>query len=308
MAFNVETFKTRALSALVFVIIMAVGLFFSKWLFFLLFSVIHLGCWYEYQKLIEKIDTGYTQRTDFHKYGVMITGWSFLLACCGFDMKIGEQSISVIGFWVLMISVVLLPIVETLFAKHINIKNIAHSAFGLFYISLGLGLLMDLTTTETWFEQPVGDINGVPSPVYNIPPFWLLPVFVIFCMWVNDTMAYIVGSFIGKTPLSKISPKKTWEGTLGGVILCIAVMGFAAKYFTDQYDNMRMNDIHWFVMAGIAAVAGVFGDLLESKLKRLALVKDSGNIMPGHGGFLDRFDSLLIAAPFVWLYMHFVVR
>ena len=85
-------------------------------------------------------------------------------------------------------------------------------------------------------------------------------------------------------------------------------MGFGAKYFTYQYDNMRMNDIHWFVVAGIAAVAGVFGDLLESKLKRLAMVKDSGSFMPGHGGFLDRFDSLLIAVPFVWLYLHFVVR
>ncbi len=143
--------------------------------------------------------------------------------------------------------------------------------------------------------------------------FGLLPIVIIFSLWVNDTMAYLVGSFIGKTPLSKISPKKTWEGTIGGIILCIIAIGFL---FSSSFSLLitknpqkefpfPINNIHWFVIAGISAIAGTFGDLLESKLKRMAGVKDSGRIMPGHGGFLDRFDSLLLATPFVWLYVYF---
>jgi phosphatidate cytidylyltransferase len=114
-------------------------------------------------------------------------------------------------------------------------------------------------------------------------------------------MAYVVGSLIGKTPLSKISPKKTWEGTIGGVILTIAVICLIA-YFTK-----RISVLDAGIMSGIAAIAGTFGDLFESKLKRMAGVKDSGSIMPGHGGFLDRFDSLLFATVFVWFYAAFAL-
>jgi phosphatidate cytidylyltransferase len=105
---------------------------------------------------------------------------------------------------------------------------------------------------------------------------------------------------IGKTPFSKISPNKTWEGTAGGVILCVVFISIlvsfipAAKHLAWQ---------HWIVIAATCAIFGTMGDLLESKIKRLAGVKDSGNFMPGHGGFLDRFDSLLLATPFVWAYL-----
>jgi phosphatidate cytidylyltransferase len=108
-------------------------------------------------------------------------------------------------------------------------------------------------------------------------------------------MAYLVGSFIGKTPLSAISPKKTWEGTIGGAILAVlAVMliGFYGFHFPIKA---------LLLISVTAAIAGTAGDLFESKLKRLAGVKDSGQIMPGHGGFLDRFDSLLVATTVVWI-------
>ena len=124
----------------------------------------------------------------------------------------------------------------------------------------------------------------------------LPPLAVIFSIWVNDTMAYIVGSLIGKTPLSKISPKKTWEGTVGGMILAIIIMGVIA--WLANYEVVPV-----IIIAAISSAVGTLGDLLESKLKRMAEVKDSGNIMPGHGGFLDRFDSLLLAIPAVWLYV-----
>jgi phosphatidate cytidylyltransferase len=124
----------------------------------------------------------------------------------------------------------------------------------------------------------------------------VIPLALILMIWMNDTMAYIVGSFIGKTPFSAISPKKTWEGTAGGALLTIvgaAVWGYYSPYY---------HMVDWMTLALLAAIAGTAGDLLESKLKRLAGIKDSGNIMPGHGGALDRFDSLLITLPFAFSY------
>lgn len=126
-----------------------------------------------------------------------------------------------------------------------------------------------------------------------------IPLALILMIWMNDTMAYIVGSFIGKTPFSPISPKKTWEGTAGGALLTIA--GAAVwGYYSPLKAYYQMTD--WMALALLAAVAGTAGDLLESKLKRLAGIKDSGNIMPGHGGALDRFDSLLVTLPFAFCY------
>ena len=127
----------------------------------------------------------------------------------------------------------------------------------------------------------------------------LMPAAVIFAIWINDTMAYIVGSLVGKTPFSSISPKKTWEGTVGGALLCVVCIWGLSQLIPQAG---RIDSVHWIVIGLICAVAGTLGDLFESKLKRLAGVKDSGTIMPGHGGFLDRFDSLLFAAPATWIY------
>ena len=169
---------------------------------------------------------------------------------------------------------------------------------GLLYISLSWALMIDLSG----FNGPFLKISGGRAA--------LLPCIVILCMWVNDTMAYIVGSLIGKTPLSKISPKKTWEGTVGGIILCIGAMGWIGSTLgaagNSESSHSNIASYHWYIIAGIAAVMGTLGDLLESKLKRMAGVKDSGTLMPGHGGFLDRFDSLLLAVPFVWLYVQLI--
>jgi phosphatidate cytidylyltransferase len=126
----------------------------------------------------------------------------------------------------------------------------------------------------------------------------LLPLGLILLIWINDTMAYIVGSFIGKTPFSSISPKKTWEGTIGGALLTIIAAGIWG-YFGNYYTILD-----WIALSLCASIAGTLGDLFESKLKRLAGVKDSGNFMPGHGGALDRFDSLLVATPFAFCYSY----
>ena len=165
-----------------------------------------------------------------------------------------------------------------------------------FYILMPMMMLMMLGIRATG-----NTASGDTQVIYS----YLFPIAVIISIWVNDTMAYIVGSFIGKTPFSKISPKKTWEGTIGGAVLCVIVIG-ALGYFLPALYGLALK--HWLAIAAICAVFGTLGDLLESKIKRVAGIKDSGSFMPGHGGFLDRFDSLLIATPFVWLYVQVFVR
>lgn len=288
MALNLATLKTRSLTAVIFVVVMLGGLLWSHWSFFLLFTIIHFGCWSEYQKLIGKIDPEYTTITPFHKYGVRIGGWCILLYFTNNALNIGDFSLHAIGWWTGLICVFMLPIIELLFAGNIRLRNIWLSAWGLLYISLSWGLMIDLRGQSIIaVDRGQGHIDLGP----------VIPCGLIFSIWINDTMAYIVGSLIGKTPFSAISPKKTWEGTIGGAVLCVAVIALLG-WWIDIYSVYD-----WIAIASIAAVTGTAGDLLESKLKRMANVKDSGALMPGHGGFLDRFDSLLVATPFVWLYV-----
>jgi phosphatidate cytidylyltransferase len=173
-------------------------------------------------------------------------------------------------------------------------RYLVYCFFGLLYITLPILMIIDLRIEivyETFSgESGTGYFTGFSTGSY------LLPCAIVFSIWINDTMAYIVGSLIGKTPLSKISPKKTWEGTLGGIILATIIAWIIAWQF--DFDIKTM-----VVIALVSSIAGTFGDLFESKLKRMAGVKDSGSFMPGHGGFLDRFDSLLFAIPFVWLFL-----
>jgi len=288
MALNIATFKTRAATAGVFVAVMLTGMLWNHWSFFVLFSIIHFGCWTEYQKLVGLIDNNYTDISPFHKYGVMIAGWCIMLYCTNDAFTLFGIQLSAIGWWLGIIAIVALPVIELLFSKQLELKNIGWSAFGLLYISVSLALMMDL--------RCFGMMKNGTGVSIDFLGF-VLPLGILIALWINDTCAYLVGSFIGRTPFSKISPKKTWEGTAGGAVLCIvvvALLGWWAEAF-------EVAD--WIAIASIVAVFGVIGDLFESKLKRMANVKDSGSIMPGHGGFLDRFDSLLLATPFVWLYV-----
>jgi phosphatidate cytidylyltransferase len=227
MALNKEVFKTRTLTALIFVAVMLVGLLWNRWSFILLFTIIHFGCWYEFVKLMKKI------------YGE---------------------------------------------------KYFPYSLLGMIYISLPIAMLINLRLDNIIYK---GDMVFADFG-------YIEPCGIIFSIWINDTMAYIVGSLIGRTPFSKISPKKTWEGTAGGALLCVIIMSLIGYLVTNEFYN-------WAIIAAICAIFGTAGDLLESKIKRMADVKDSGTIMPGHGGFLDRFDSLLVATPFVWLYIKLFV-
>lgn len=295
MALNKATFKTRALTALVFCLVMLAGLLLGPWAFFILFSLIHFGCWREFQKLVGKIDPEYAAISPFHKYGVRIAGWCIMLYFTNDAFTIFGIRLHALGWWLGLTFAFVLPIIEVLFARNIHLKNIWFSALGLVYISFSFGLMMDLRVMFMGVE----DGN---EKVY-VDTGWYIPLVLIAAMWINDTMAYLIGSWIGKTPFSRISPKKTWEGTAGGAISSIAIVSVGMKLIM-PYSNVW----NWICISTIASIVGIFGDLLQSKLKRLANVKDSGQIMPGHGGFLDRFDSLLLATPFVWLYVVFMMK
>ncbi len=296
MAFNWQTFRTRALTAIVFAAIMLTGLLWNHWSFFILFSIIHFGCWWEYLKLTEKI-----YNTSFHTYSKlcwMLLGYGLMLLFCGPAYHIAGYGIrenislpvSVAGFVLL---------VTGIFQKTaVNLRAFGTAALGLLYISLSWGLMMDL-------YQKTVDIHLLDTMF--VLGAETIPLSIIASIWINDTMAYIVGSLIGKTPLSKISPKKTWEGTIGGVILAVIVTAFLLPVIYTGNIN-RPLPLFFGLIAVISAITGTFGDLLESKLKRMAGVKDSGSIMPGHGGFLDRFDSLLLATPFVWLSVNLLMK
>jgi len=286
MAFNWQTFKTRALTAIVFVAVMLFGLLWNRWSFFLLFSIVHFGAWAEYQKLVFRFNPEYNKISWMHRYGIMIAGWCLLLFFTNYGLSISTLTLTNIGFWAGIAFMVVLPLIMFIDSKIVFLGNIIYSIAGIVYISLPIGLLIEL---RTHWSDDAGSLS------------YTIPLLIIFALWINDTMAYIVGSIIGKTPLSKISPKKTWEGTIGGVILTIAVICLIA------YLTRRISIIDAGILSGIAAITGTLGDLFESKLKRMAGVKDSGSIMPGHGGFLDRFDSLLFASVFVWLCAKFVL-
>jgi phosphatidate cytidylyltransferase len=284
MAFNWQTFKTRALTAIVFVVVMMVGLLWSSWSFFILFSIVHFGAWIEYQKLIGLINNEYSTVNWLHRYGIMLAGWCLLLFFTNQQLQLFQAHLTTIGWWFGLAFLLIIPLAILLQSLKSFFINIGYSLFGILYISLPLALLIDLR--NHWEDERI-DLNLI------------IPLLIIFTLWVNDTMAYVVGSFIGKTPLSSISPKKTWEGTIGGIILAVAVMSFIA------YLTQKLSITHAAIIAALASISGTYGDLFESKLKRMAGVKDSARIMPGHGGFLDRFDSILFAATVVWFYVIF---
>jgi phosphatidate cytidylyltransferase len=286
MAFNIKIFQTRAATAVVFVAVMAVGLLWNQWSFFVLFSIVHFGCWIEYQKLVSLFNADYKNSTRLHKYGIMVAGWCLMLYFTNNELALGGVRLSDVGLWLGLLLLLAVPLADMLQPRYGLLKNMGYSLFGLLYISLSLGLLVSLR--HYWSEE---------SYRLNVT----VPLLVIFTLWINDTMAYIVGSAIGKTPLSAISPKKTWEGTIGGIVLAVLVL-CAVAYYTG-----RLSLLHTAVITALAAVSGTFGDLFESKLKRMACVKDSGSFMPGHGGFLDRFDSLLFASTVVWFYAVFFI-
>lgn len=155
-----------------------------------------------------------------------------------------------------------------------------------------------LIFTVVYLALPFGFALGLPKFSTLDPEYtFTLEVFMLFVLiWSSDTFAYLTGKFFGKHKMApKISPKKTWEGFAGGVVLTLVLAFFVEKYFPELRGN-------WMIVGLLVSIFAPLGDLVESQLKRSFAVKDSGNIIPGHGGVLDRLDSFIICAPVVYLY------
>ena len=269
MPLNWPTFFTRLGSAVIFCIIMMTGLLWNSIGFTALVSLIHVLGLREYFLLMKKIypDT-YWPEWMANTIQIICFVWLWLRSSVFFGWNPPP-------FHFLLFFPVLILLIAALDKN--TALNAALQAFGgMIYIFLPMVMLVTMYTAGGF----------------------VLPLALILMLWMNDTMAYLVGSFIGKTPFSPISPKKTWEGTAGGAILTIAGAAIFGMYYT------KFPMMHWIMLALCATVAGTAGDLLESKLKRLANIKDSGTMMPGHGGALDRFDSLLVATPFAFVYSY----
>lgn len=273
MALNWPTFFKRLGSAIVFSAIMMTGLLWKDWMFGLLIAVILVLCLREYFRLSNAISN--TQQSPVPEALTLIVSLGLLGLVFISVMPPSLMTITKPVWPVLLFAPVLLIMWGTLSPKN-EWQQSLNLCGALLYILLPCLLLVYMRRVD-----------------------WMLPLILILMIWMNDTMAYLVGSFIGRTPFSKISPKKTWEGTAGGALFTIALAAVWGWY------SKRFAIIDWMALAACASVAGTAGDLLESKFKRMAGVKDSGTMMPGHGGALDRFDSLLVATPFAFCYVYF---
>ncbi|MEQ1734716.1 MAG: phosphatidate cytidylyltransferase [Bacteroidia bacterium] len=265
-----NNFQQRAITGFFFVLVVVSAILFSKLSFSILFGVITLLGVREFYTL--------TQHMNLKAQNFM-----GVLASLVLYGVVGLQTQNVLSAkWLFL----LLPIVFGIFILELYRKhqypfaNIAITLLGVVYVALPFALLQLIV---------------LPNALLFVPTN-LLGFF--FILWANDTGAYLVGRKFGKTKLfERISPNKTWEGTLGGVVLALCVAGIQAHYFT------HLTCTNWLIIAMIISITGSLGDLVESLLKRSIDVKDSGTLLPGHGGILDRFDGLLIALPFVYTYL-----
>jgi phosphatidate cytidylyltransferase len=268
----------RASTAVIFVLVMLGGLFGGQASFVLLFAIITALCLWEYLSMVLN---RYTKR-DFTRmviglgFGLM----PFVLATILHMGSIQSPDQFVIYSSILFFPFIFLAFIYELFSKSANpFQNVGFIVLGMVYIGAPFALLDFIAFSDEKF--------------YAWVVFGLL-----LLTWMNDTGAYLVGSKIGKRPLfPRISPKKTWEGTIGGVIVTFLV----AYIYCAATGVLRLID--WMVLAAIVSVFGTVGDLVESMLKRSVGVKDSGNLLPGHGGVLDRFDAFIFLLPFAAAYL-----
>ncbi len=214
----------------------------------------------------------------------------------------------------------LIGILLFVFGNILNVEDIP-SKIIFEYVGLALFLSIFITFASILFakkEEVISHLGKIfLSIIYIVVPFTMmvqipflnssfnyinttiLGVFIL--IWTNDTFAFLIGKSFGKHKLlERISPNKTIEGFIGGMIFTFIVSFIIANQF------IGMSKTQWIVIAGIVSIFGVLGDLIESMFKRQAGVKDSSNFIPGHGGFLDRFDSVIFAAPFIFIYLQFI--
>lgn len=252
----------RATSGIIYVVLILSSLYYSKLFFFLLIFVFSVAALQEFHKLIS-----YKSRLGY--YILCLLFLSFYL------------NVVLIKAWMVLLILVVFTHTVLIFWLYIPNKStfnpLQKLGLSIFYLVGGCFFIVATTSLNTQFSTGT-----------------ILYIFVI--IWVNDTSAYCIGKLTGRRPLWKeISPNKTWEGFFGGVVFCVLT-----SYIF--YKNTVAYPLSAFVLMGIAIpILSTFGDLIQSKFKRIANVKDSGALIPGHGGIFDRMDSIIFTAPFTYL-------
>ncbi len=267
----------RTVSGLVLAVVMLVCILYSQWSFGALLLVLLVGGMVEFYGLARRHGNQPLEVVGIVA-GVVLFGLNFAITVGGTH----SEQLTGIGVVFLLLLLPLMFICE-LYRRQANpIADIGATLAGLFYVAFPLALMCHIPTM--WGErQPV------------------LMVYYLFMIWANDVFAYLVGMAVGRNPLfERLSPKKTWEGFFGGLVGAVLV-GVIGSW------QVGGSLAAWIGFALVAAVTGVLGDLVESMFKRAAGVKDSGSIIPGHGGLLDRFDAMLLSAPFVTVYLYYVM-
>ena len=286
-----ETLK-RGISGAIYIILLLASILYSTESFFVLFGVFLIIAVYEFCNLIQinnvfPIIFGiilYSTVTLISHYNTLTTDTINQTFNTDVEIAINIQQLNV----VLLVIALVVSIKCILFLFYDSIQKISTSSKYLYL--LGYIILPFVFITKISFG--INDYN----------PKIIIGLFIL--IWTNDTFAYIVGKSIGRTKLfEKISPKKTIEGFLGGILFAILAGYLISKYYIKANPGFSDRSILiWTSIAVIVGIVGTIGDLIESKFKRIAGVKDSGNIMPGHGGILDRLDSVIFVAPIIFLF------
>lgn len=265
-----NNFITRSITAIIFAAVSIAAIYFEGYIhvYFLVFTSIALV---EYFRML-----GNKKRKSINQLYILFGIISYV------SLALVQQSKIDSSFMYLpLLFYVVVNIIELFLKDNHPFENISIVLTSFLYIVLPFSLYTNL--------------GYIQSSVYNFE----IPLGLLFMIWANDSGAYIFGITLGKNRLfERISPKKSWEGFFGGLIVSVVTAYILSGYF------ISIERHHWVVIAFIAVIIGTLGDLVESMLKRSKGVKDSGSFMPGHGGALDRFDALLLAAPLVYLYLH----
>ena len=268
-----SNFLQRAITGILFVGVLVGCILYDPWTFSALFVVINALTIREFGHLINQVEG-----VSINKNITMLAGVYLYMAVMAFCTNLSGSKI----FLPYLLLIMYLMISELYLKKENPVMNWAYSMLSQLYIALPFAMLNVLS-----FHTSPMDTSVSYNPI--------LPLSVFVFIWLSDTGAYCVGSLIGR---HRISPKKSWEGSIGGGIVAIGSSFIFAHYFP------IMNMAEWAGLALIVVIFGTWGDLTESLLKRQLHIKDSGAILPGHGGMLDRFDSALMAIPAAVVYLY----
>ena len=272
-----SNFLQRAITGILFVGVLVGCILYDPWTFSALFVVINALTIREFGHLINQVEG-----VSINKNITMLAGVYLYMAVMAFCTNLSGSKI----FLPYLLLIMYLMISELYLKKENPVMNWAYSMLSQLYIALPFAMLNVLS-----FHTSPMDTSVSYNPI--------LPLSVFVFIWLSDTGAYCVGSLIGRHRLfERISPKKSWEGSIGGGIVAIGSSFIFAHYFP------IMNMAEWAGLALIVVIFGTWGDLTESLLKRQLHITDSGAILPGHGGMLDRFDSALMAIPAAVVYLY----